>query len=137
MFFSGTWPRVSSSRSLSAPRGADEVGEVAQRRTGVAGQRAQLGEEAAQLRRDRLGLADERAQVVDRGAQVDERRVRAAHERRQLADRVGQRVLLAADRAGRVGEVVDEAGEVLALLGEVGHELRRSATMNCSSAGVS
>ena len=91
----------------------------------VAGERAQLGEEAAQLRRDRLGLADERAQVVDRGAQVDERRVRAAHERRQLADRVGQRVLLAADRAGDVGEVVDQAGEVLARSARSVTSLRR------------
>ena len=94
------------------------------RRARVAGERAQLGEERAQLLRHGLGLLDERVEVVERGAQVDERRVRAALEAGQAADRLRERLLLVADRGRGDGELVDEAGEVVAAVGDVRDELR-------------
>src|SRR3954453_5038648 len=103
---------------------AHDVREVPQRRARVAGERAQLGQERPQLLRDGLGLVHERVEVVEGGAQVHERRVGAAHERREAGDRLGQRLLLVADGGRRGGELVDEAREVLAAVGDVRDELR-------------
>ncbi len=102
----------------------DQAAEVGERRPRVLGERAQLGEERAQLLGHGLGVVDQRLEVVERRAQVEERRVGATHEVGQAADRLGERGLLVADRVRGRREVVDQPGEVVAAVREVGDELR-------------
>ena len=101
----------------------EQLAEVLERRPCVTGERAQLGQEGPQLLGDGLGVVHQRLEVVERRAQVQEGGVGAAHEGRQPLDGLGQRLLLGPDRVGRGGEVVDQAGDVLAAVGEVGDEL--------------
>ena len=111
--------RVASTRSLSGPVAAHERAQVADRRPRArrTSGRSSRRNGARSLRR-RLGLGDEHVEVVERRAQVDERRVGAPQRRRQQAERARERDVLRADRArGRV-RVADEAGEVVALLGQ-------------------
>ena len=115
---------------------ADDLRQVVDGRARVARERAQLGQERAQLLGDRLRVIDERVEVVERGAQVDERRVGAALEVGQAADRLGERLLLVADRGRRGGELVDEAGQVLVAVGDVGDELRRGDDEALEQRGV-
>ena len=112
-----------SIRSLPRAGLLEQLAEVLEGRPGVTGQRAQLGQEGPQLLGDGLGVVHQRLEVVERRAQVQEGGVGAAHEVRQLLDGVGQGLLLGPDRVGGGGEVVDQAGDVLAAVGEVGDEL--------------
>ena len=97
--------------------------QVAHGRLSVGGEGPSLREERLQALRHRLRGLDQRIHFVERRAQVHERRVGAAHERREPSDRLGQRLLLAAERARGLVEVADQAREVVAALGERGDHL--------------
>jgi hypothetical protein len=106
-------------------RRADEGAHVAHRRHGLARERAQLVEVRAQPLRHRLRGVHERVQLVEREAQVHVRRVRLAHELWEAGDRLGEGFLLVPERPRGGVEVPDQGGEVVAPLGQRGHEARR------------
>ena len=112
-----------SIRSLSAP-----VRRSASFRSAIVGS-ASAAKPRAWVRKGPSSFATgfarvhQRVHVVERGPQVHEGGVGAPHERRQLLDRLRQRGLLAAERAGGLVQVADEARQVVAALGQGAHEL--------------